>query len=180
MGLKTLKFHAIQHLTNDILNFGVPMESDTGSNETGHKPEKTAAKLTQKKKKILICKPHGVFWKCCWIWLRPKSMACACGIITKTSKKVRCQSQNKTKTKFVAPPIVWNLMKNDKQKHWQIKNKKRAKNKQCQWRMTFLNFVAGITRNCQQLHAKNCSSIKLASQWMCFSRKFQLFKERLA
>ena len=50
MGLKTLKFHAIQHLTNDILNFGVPMESDTGSNETGHKPEKTAAKLTQKKK----------------------------------------------------------------------------------------------------------------------------------
>ena len=32
------------------MNFGVPMEVDTGSNESGHKVEKTAAKLTQKKK----------------------------------------------------------------------------------------------------------------------------------
>ena len=52
MGLKISKFHSIMHLTNDILNFGVPLEVDTGSNESGHKVEKTAAKLTQKKKRI--------------------------------------------------------------------------------------------------------------------------------
>jgi hypothetical protein len=48
MGLKTVKFHAIMHMVDDMLNFGVPMEVDTGSNESGHKPTKTAAKLTQK------------------------------------------------------------------------------------------------------------------------------------
>ena len=48
MGLKILKFHAIMHMPLDILYFGVPMEHDTGSNERGHKPTKTAAKLTQK------------------------------------------------------------------------------------------------------------------------------------
>jgi len=36
------------HMPLDILYFGVPMEHDTGSNERGHKPTKTAAKLTQK------------------------------------------------------------------------------------------------------------------------------------
>ena len=50
MGLKIVKFHSIMHMTNDILNFGVPMEYDTGTNESAHKSEKTAAKLTQKKK----------------------------------------------------------------------------------------------------------------------------------
>ena len=48
LGLKTVKFHAIMHMVDDMLNFGVPMEFDTGSNESGHKPTKTAAKLTQK------------------------------------------------------------------------------------------------------------------------------------
>ena len=52
MGLKITKFHSIMHLTDDILNFGVPMEVDTGSNESGHKLEKTAAKLTQKNKEL--------------------------------------------------------------------------------------------------------------------------------
>lgn len=51
MGLKLTKFHAIVHIADDMLNLGVPMEVDTGSNETGHKPTKTAAKLTQKQKK---------------------------------------------------------------------------------------------------------------------------------
>jgi len=51
MGLKLTKFHCIVHIADDILNFGVPMEVDTGSNESGHKPTKTAAKLTQKNKK---------------------------------------------------------------------------------------------------------------------------------
>ena len=50
MGLKITKFHCIMHMADDILNFGVPMEFDTGSNESGHKVEKTAAKLTQKNK----------------------------------------------------------------------------------------------------------------------------------
>ena len=50
MGLKIIKFHAIIHLADDILNFGVPMEVDTGSNESAHKIEKTAARLTQKRK----------------------------------------------------------------------------------------------------------------------------------
>jgi hypothetical protein len=50
MGLKIAKFHCIMHLADDIMNFGVPMEVDTGSNESGHKPTKTAAKLTQRNK----------------------------------------------------------------------------------------------------------------------------------
>ena len=50
MGLKLTKFHAILHIADDILNFGVPMEVDTGSNESGHKASKTAARLTQKNK----------------------------------------------------------------------------------------------------------------------------------
>ena len=29
MGLKIMKFHAIMHMTSDIMNFGVPMEFDT-------------------------------------------------------------------------------------------------------------------------------------------------------
>ena len=50
MGLKKVKFHAITHLCEDIENFGVPMEADTGANEQHHKASKLAAKLTQKKK----------------------------------------------------------------------------------------------------------------------------------
>jgi len=49
MGLKLVKFHAILHMRDDIVNFGVPMEYDTGCNESGHKKTKRAAKLTQKK-----------------------------------------------------------------------------------------------------------------------------------
>jgi len=50
MGFKLVKFHAILHLVQDIRNFGVPQEVDTGANESHHKPAKVAAKLTQKKK----------------------------------------------------------------------------------------------------------------------------------
>lgn len=49
MGLKIMKFHGIMHMAMDIRNFGVPLEVDTGSNESGHKPTKQAAKLTQKR-----------------------------------------------------------------------------------------------------------------------------------
>ena len=48
MGLRLTKFHGIVHMAQDILNFGVPMEMDTGSNESGHKVTKTAARLTQR------------------------------------------------------------------------------------------------------------------------------------
>ena len=48
MGFKVMKFHAVLHLSLDILMFGVPMVVDTGSNESHHKTTKIAAKLTQK------------------------------------------------------------------------------------------------------------------------------------
>jgi hypothetical protein len=40
MGLKIFKFHAITHLVEDIILYGVPSEVDTGSNESHHKPSK--------------------------------------------------------------------------------------------------------------------------------------------
>jgi hypothetical protein len=48
MGFKVMKFHAVLHLWEDIMMFGVPMVVDTGSNESHHKTTKIAAKLTQK------------------------------------------------------------------------------------------------------------------------------------
>jgi hypothetical protein len=48
MGLKLMKFHAILHLAEDILLFGVPLEFDTSANESHHKPSKYAAILTQR------------------------------------------------------------------------------------------------------------------------------------
>jgi hypothetical protein len=48
MGFKIQKFHAVLHLASDIWMFGVPMNFDTGSNESHHKTTKVAAKLTQK------------------------------------------------------------------------------------------------------------------------------------
>ena len=48
MGLRIMKYHAILHICEDIINFGVPLEVDTGSNESGHKATKRAAQLTQK------------------------------------------------------------------------------------------------------------------------------------
>ena len=47
------------HMADDILYFGVPMEFDTGSNESGHKAEKTAAKLNKKKRNFLTYKRAG-------------------------------------------------------------------------------------------------------------------------
>ena len=48
MGFRIMKFHAVTHLADDILMFGVPTNVDTGSNESHHKLTKVAAKLTQK------------------------------------------------------------------------------------------------------------------------------------
>lgn len=49
MGFKLMKFHATVHMAMDVLLFGVPMEHDTGANESHHKATKVAARLTQKK-----------------------------------------------------------------------------------------------------------------------------------
>lgn len=49
MGLKIVKFHGITHMATDIINFGVPLEFDTGACEHGHGDTKKAAKLTQKR-----------------------------------------------------------------------------------------------------------------------------------
>ena len=48
MGWKLMKFHVIIHMYLDIWLYGVPLEVDTGSNESGHKLTKVAARLTQK------------------------------------------------------------------------------------------------------------------------------------
>jgi hypothetical protein len=48
MGMKLTKFHVILHLVEDILDYGVPITFDTGSNEMAHKGYKSSAKQTQK------------------------------------------------------------------------------------------------------------------------------------
>ena len=50
MGLKFVKFHGLLHVPQEILDFGIPLEADTGANESGHKAEKKAARLTQRRK----------------------------------------------------------------------------------------------------------------------------------
>ena len=41
MGLNIFKFHALVHLCQDALLYGVPTEVDTSANESHHKPTKT-------------------------------------------------------------------------------------------------------------------------------------------
>ena len=48
MGWNVVKFHNILHMWEDTLMFGIPLEFDTGSAESGHKKTKTAAKTTQR------------------------------------------------------------------------------------------------------------------------------------
>jgi len=43
-----MKFHGILHMTDVILNFGVPLKSDTECNESHHVPTKKLSQLTQK------------------------------------------------------------------------------------------------------------------------------------
>ena len=51
MGCKTMNFHGILHVHDDILNFGVPKNVDTASNEMHHKRDKKSASRTQKRPK---------------------------------------------------------------------------------------------------------------------------------
>lgn len=44
---KVMKFHALLHIVEEILLYGVPLETDTSANESHHKPTKAAAKMTQ-------------------------------------------------------------------------------------------------------------------------------------
>jgi hypothetical protein len=47
MGFKVMKVHAMVHLAyNMLIMFSVPMNVDTGSNESHHKRTKVTAKLT--------------------------------------------------------------------------------------------------------------------------------------
>ena len=48
MGMKFGKFHAVLHLVDDILAFGVPNNVNTGADESHHKLTKKMAKLTQR------------------------------------------------------------------------------------------------------------------------------------
>ena len=48
MGWGIMKFHAMTHMVHDILLYGVPLEFDTGANESHHKASKMAARLTQR------------------------------------------------------------------------------------------------------------------------------------
>ena len=59
MGFKVQKFHGFVHVPGDILVLGVPLESNTGHNESGHKGTKTAAKLTQQNE-VTFCPMHLV------------------------------------------------------------------------------------------------------------------------
>ena len=47
----TFNFHASIHVADDILAFGVPTHVNTSSDESQHKPDKTAAKRTQRRPK---------------------------------------------------------------------------------------------------------------------------------
>ena len=51
MGFRTFNFHAALHVADDILNFGVPKNVNTMSNEMHHKGSKTAAVRTQRRPK---------------------------------------------------------------------------------------------------------------------------------
>lgn len=51
MQFKTFNFHASLHVAQDMLDFGVPANMDTMSNEMHHKPTKTAALRTQRRMK---------------------------------------------------------------------------------------------------------------------------------
>jgi len=48
LGWNIVKFHNILHTWEDILMFGIPLEFDAGSAESGHKVTKTAAKTMQR------------------------------------------------------------------------------------------------------------------------------------
>lgn len=52
MGMKIPKFHQMLHIAHDMLVHGNAASLDTGSNESGHKPTKRAALLTQKKPEL--------------------------------------------------------------------------------------------------------------------------------
>lgn len=65
MGLKLMKFHAILHMVEDIMLYGVPLEHDTAANESHHKPSKAAAGMTQRNEStfdIQVARRLYEFW----------------------------------------------------------------------------------------------------------------------
>ena len=63
MGLKIMKFHATLHMMKDILLCGVPMEFDTGVNESHHKGSKQAARLTQRNRSLFDAQVGLRLWE---------------------------------------------------------------------------------------------------------------------
>ena len=59
MAFKTMNFHGIKHVPDDILNFGVPSNVDTKSDEMHHKDDKKSAKRTQKRPKTFDIQALG-------------------------------------------------------------------------------------------------------------------------
>ena len=49
MGLKIVKCHGILHVADAILNFGVPLECDTGCNKSHHIPAKKSVNVDTKR-----------------------------------------------------------------------------------------------------------------------------------
>jgi hypothetical protein len=63
MGLNIFKFHAIVHLVQDILLYGVPKEVDTGANESHHKPTKMVCLVLDLHACLVPHHPHFLlFW----------------------------------------------------------------------------------------------------------------------
>jgi hypothetical protein len=77
------KFHGATHIALDVFLFGVPMEVDTGFEESHHKNTKVAANLTQKNIgtfEFQTCTCLMSFLPLTWPWQRLKGAKC--GIIT--------------------------------------------------------------------------------------------------
>ena len=82
MGFKLVMFHAVLHVAEDIWMFGVPMNVDTGSNESHHKLTKLAAKLTQWTQLHLRNRPATAWMTCVsWKWHYKNWRVGNCGIM---------------------------------------------------------------------------------------------------
>ena len=73
MRWKILKFHAIIHMAEDILRFGVPKNFDTEADEVGHKPSKKPRVLCKKIKRSLMSRSRYGYWKSMFWTSRMKS-----------------------------------------------------------------------------------------------------------
>ena len=149
MGLKITKFHCIMHLADDILNFGVPMEVDTGSNESMHKSEKTAAKLTQKNKTVFDIQTAKRLNEIYLLDLAKEEMA--------GKKKWECYDKfdaiepdvvqlNKTLANEIGGPSFYTKFCEIRGKNIAVLNTKKRGNQDMTLEQDLINFVAGMQK----------------------------------